>query len=99
MKNPNNTGFFEEKPGVKSSERLKSFLMLLFFCGFVWGYLIYKGKDITTEFNFLAGLILIAAFTPTTLKKIAEIRSGIAPSPKTTVQESSSETSKTVTEQ
>lgn len=97
MKNQNNTGFFEERPGVKSSERLKSILTLGFFFAFVWGYLIWKDNEISTEFNFLAGLILVAAFTPTTLKKIAEIRSGIAP--KTTVQESSSETtSKTTTE-
>lgn len=70
------TGFLEEKPGVKSSERLKSILTLIFFFVFVWGYLIYKDKEITTEFNFLAGLILVAAFTPTAIKKIVEIRTG-----------------------
>jgi hypothetical protein len=64
-------GFFEESEGVKSSARLKSFLVLLFTMGFdvLW----VMDNDITGNFLILNGLLLVAAFAPQYLHKLAEL--------------------------
>jgi hypothetical protein len=64
-------GFFEEDVNVKSSTRLNSFLLLLFFIGFniMWLY----GKN-SFEGNFLLfnALVLVGVFAPKYLHKIVE---------------------------
>ena len=64
-------GFFEEAPGVKSSTRLYSGVMLLFFIA--WNMMwISKGKEITDSFIILDLIFLLAIFAPKYLQKIAE---------------------------
>ena len=70
-------GFLEEKPGVKSSERLKSVLLVVSTIAFVFCWVIYKGNEPSTEFTFLVLVLLLAGVTPSGLRKIAEIRAGI----------------------
>lgn len=66
-------GFFEESEGVKSSTRLNSFLLLMFFMGFnflwVWGK-----NPIDGNFIFFNSLLLIGIFTPKYLHKLAEMK-------------------------
>lgn len=65
------TGFFEESPGVRSSTRLNSFLLLLFFCAF--NLLWIRGKtDMTNNIILFDLLALVAIFVPKYLHKIAE---------------------------
>ena len=64
-------GFFEEKEGVKSSTRLNSFILLLFFIAFnlMW---INGGNDLTGNLLLLDALVLVGVFTPKYLHKLAE---------------------------
>lgn len=78
-------GFFEEKPGVKSSERLKSFLIVLATLAFIYCFVIWLKKDPTTEFNFLVLIMFMAGVAPTGLRKIAEIRAGVLPKNESTI--------------
>ena len=65
------TGFFEESPEVKSSTRLNSFLLLLFFI--VFNLLWINGEnDITGNMLLFNALVLIGVFTPKYLHKIVE---------------------------
>lgn len=85
-------GFLESGPGIKSSERLKSLVIVLATLAFIFGYCIWLQKEPTTEFNFLVLIMLMAGVTPTGLKKIAEIRAGKMPSKeKVVVEKTSSE--------
>lgn len=72
------TGFFEEKPGVKSSTRLNSFILLLAFIGFnaMW---LYGGNDLTGNLLLLDALLLVGVFTPKYLHKLAESKIGAIP--------------------
>lgn len=67
------TGFFEEKPGVKSSTRLNSFILLFAFIGFntMW---IYGGNDLTGNLLLFDLLLLVGIFAPKYLHKIAEAK-------------------------
>jgi len=70
-------GFFEETEGVKSSTRLYSFGLLLFFVAFnvMW---LYLGAILPSE-NFmliLDFLLIIGIFTPKYLHKLAEMKFG-----------------------
>ncbi len=65
------TGFFEESPGVKSSTRLNSFLLLWFLMGFNIMWLLAE-NGIDGNFLMFNGLFLIGVFTPKYLHKIAE---------------------------
>jgi len=67
------TGFFEEKPGVKSSTRLNSFLLLLFTMAFnmLW---INGGNDLTGNLLIFDTLLLVGIFAPKYLHKIAELK-------------------------
>ncbi len=69
-------GFLEEKPGVKSSTRLFSLLLLCF--TFYFDYiLIGKGTfDISAEFIGFNIIMLIGVFAPKYLQKIAEMKLG-----------------------
>jgi hypothetical protein len=67
-------GFFEEAEGVRSSTRLFSFLTLLFAFIFSWYYLIVDIKPIDTMFLTMLSLLLLAAFAPKHLQKIAELK-------------------------
>ena len=66
-------GFFEEEEGVKSSTRLQSFLLLLFFMAFnlLWQN---GGNDITGNLLILDMILLIGVFTPKYLHKLAELK-------------------------
>lgn len=69
---PGKVGYFEEQPGVRSSTRLFSFMLLIFAMVFNIIYVI-KGKEITWPFVFLNLVFFIAVFTPKYLHKIAEL--------------------------
>lgn len=68
------TGFFEELPGVKSSTRLFSFLLLLF--TFAFDLLLAASPEFKIEGFFIAFnfVLLIAVFAPKYLHKIAELK-------------------------
>lgn len=67
------TGFLEAAPGVKSSARLFSFLLLLFF--FVINSLyIGLGGDITVEWITFDFMLLVGVFAPRQLHKMQEVR-------------------------
>jgi hypothetical protein len=67
------TGFFEEKPGVRSSTRLMSFLLLLFFMAFnlLW---INGQNDLTGNLLLFDVFLLVGIFTPKFLHKLAEAK-------------------------
>ena len=64
--------FFEEAEGVKSSTRLNSFLLLIFFMAFniMW---IYGENDISGNLIMLHSLMLVGIFAPKYLHKLAEV--------------------------
>ena len=72
----NITGFFEEAPGVKSSTRLFSFLVMLFL--FAFNILLSISEGFSIDYNFILFnfIILIAIFTPKYLHKLAERKAG-----------------------
>jgi len=67
------TGFFEESAGVKSSTRLNSFLLLLFFMAFnlMW---IHGENDLTGNLLLFDVFVLVGVFTPKYLHKLAEMK-------------------------
>ena len=67
------TGFFEEKPGVKSSTRLYSFLLLLFFMVFNF-YALNMEQGMTLDLQMFDFILLIAIFAPKYLHKVAELK-------------------------
>lgn len=74
--NNKNTGFFEEAPGHKSSMRLFSFILLLFFCSFSFYYISSKGCELSADFIAFAMVQLVAVFAPKYLQKVAEMKLG-----------------------
>lgn len=69
--------FFEEGNGRKSSTRLYSFIMLLFFLVFNFFYVKNVG-EITMAFVSLDFVLLIAIFAPKYLHKVMEVRYGVS---------------------
>jgi len=69
-------GFFEESEGVKSSTRLQSFLLLIFYFILTLFWL-YSKNPISGDFIFYSFMILLAIFTPKYLHKLAELKSGL----------------------
>jgi hypothetical protein len=68
------TGFFEESPGVRSSTRIQSFILLLYVMAFDT-MIIYRDNFIVTYWFALLNLIfLVAVFTPKYLHKIVEAK-------------------------
>ena len=65
------TGFFEEAPGQKSSTRLNSFILLLFFC-VVNSFWIYGNNALDGNLLLLDMLLLVGIFTPKFLHKLVE---------------------------
>jgi len=67
------TGFFEESPGIKSSTRLNSFILLFAFIGFnaMW---LYGGNDLTGNLLILDMLLLVGVFAPKYMHKIVEMK-------------------------
>ena len=66
-------GFFEEKQGVKSSTRLNSFILLIFYCIFTT-YWAFSNNKIDSNYIIFSFIILIAVFAPKYLHKLAEIK-------------------------
>ena len=69
------TGFFEEAPGVKSSTRLNSFILLMFFCAInlLW---INGGNTIDGNLLIFNLILLVGVFAPKYLHKIVEMKIG-----------------------
>ena len=68
----NKTGFLEEAPGIKSSIRLMSFIVLLYTLAFIWGHVIINHQPIDANFIALVTLMFTAAFVPKVLQKGSE---------------------------
>jgi hypothetical protein len=68
------TGFFEEAPGVKSSSRLSSFILLFFLMAF--DIMLSRLEGFVIDYNFIGFnfLLLIAIFAPRYLHKLAELK-------------------------
>lgn len=67
-------GFFEEAPGHKSSMRLFSAVLLLFFCGFNFYYIRHHVlSDVLVVFDLV---LLVGIYAPKYLQKVAEMRFG-----------------------
>ena len=66
------TGFFEESLGVKSSTRLFSFLLLVFFMVFNLLWLSTTNNGIDGNYLLFNILMLIGIFVPKYLHKLAE---------------------------
>lgn len=69
------TGFFEEKPGYKSSTRLNSFLLLIFFMVFNLYYVMSNSCDLDADIIMFDVIMLTGVFAPKYLHKVAEIKS------------------------
>jgi hypothetical protein len=76
------TGFFEEAPGVKSSTRLNSFILLFFLMGFDIALALTTGFIIDYNFILFNIVMLTGAFTPKYLSKIAELKFSATPEKK-----------------
>ena len=72
----NSVGFLEEKPGIKSSTRLKSFILLAALIFLDWLIMRRSGFEITTAFTSFNFVLLLGIFTPQYLHKIIELKSG-----------------------
>lgn len=74
--NDQKIGFFEEEPGVKSSTRLNSFILLCFFMIFnlLW---VYGGNVIDGNILMLDLVLLVGIFTPKYLHKVVESKTEI----------------------
>lgn len=69
-------GFLEESEGQKSSMRLFSFILLMFFCVFNIFYVTQRECEIDFNFIFYNTVILIGVFAPKYLQKLAELKLG-----------------------
>ena len=78
-KDPKAVGFLEEAPGIKSSTRLKTFFVMLFW--FYWDYLVAPDKAFmqTTMFMAINLMFAVAVFAPQYLQKMAEMKFGNVP--------------------
>jgi hypothetical protein len=77
-------GFLEERPGVKSSMRLFSFILLCFFVYFNLFYI--QHHDINETLCWFDGVILVGVFAPKTLQKLLELKMGNMVTTETTQQ-------------
>ncbi len=68
------TGFLEEAPGVKSSIRLNSLILLFFFMGFNTLMALSDAFVIDSMFVTYNFVLLIAIFVPKYLQKFAEVK-------------------------
>ena len=70
------TGYFEETPGVKSSSRLSSFLLLFFLMAF--DLMLARSEGFVIDYNFVLFnfILLIGVFAPRYLHKLAELKFG-----------------------
>jgi hypothetical protein len=66
----NKIGFFEEQPEQKSSTRLYSFFLLLFFMAFN-AMALRSGQTVDLAFNFM---LLLGVFAPKYLHKVQEVK-------------------------
>ena len=68
------TGYFEERPGVKSSTRVNSLILLMFMM--IFDVLLALTPAFVLGYNFVLFnlVLLIAVFTPKYLQKILESR-------------------------
>lgn len=73
---PQKIGFLEEAPGHKSSTRLFSLFMVIFFFLFNFIYLAQSSCELSYEFIFYNFVLLIGIFAPKYLSKLAEIKLG-----------------------
>ena len=64
------TGFLETKPGYKSSTRLNTLIILIFWIVISIYQVVFKGEFSGFEYHIL---ILTAAFAPKTISKFAEM--------------------------
>lgn len=69
-------GFLEEAPNQKSSMRLFSLILLIFFCLFNGLYALQKDCAIDFNFIFYNTIILTGVFAPKYFQKIAELKLG-----------------------
>lgn len=67
-------GFLEERPGVKSSTRLYSLLLLIFLFIFDIGLVISNDGCLDYNFVFFNFVGLLGVFAPKALHKIAEMK-------------------------
>lgn len=67
-------GFFEEVPGVKSSTRVQSFILMWFLM--IWDTLLLYSSGFVLNYYFVLFnlIMLVAIFTPKYLHKLAEVR-------------------------
>ena len=67
-------GYFEERPGVKSSTRVNSFILLLFMMGF--DILLALTAPFVLSYNFVLFnlVLLMGVFAPKYLQKVLESR-------------------------
>lgn len=65
------TGFLETKPGYKSSTRLNTLIILIFWITISTYQVVFAGGFANFEFHIL---ILTAAFAPKTITKFAEMQ-------------------------
>lgn len=72
----NKIGFFEEAPGHKSSMRMFSFLLLMFFIVFNIVYVTKTTCQLDFNFIFYMTIVLIGVFAPKYLQKLAELKLG-----------------------
>ena len=70
----NKVGFFEEKPGVKSSTRLNSFILLFFLMAFDVSLAFTTGFIIDYNFTLFNLMLLLGVFAPKYLHKLAELK-------------------------
>ena len=66
------TGFFESKPGIKSSMRLQMFLTMLF-TFVVVGYQVVVNENHIPDFLTMITL-LTASFTPKLIQNVSELK-------------------------
>ena len=68
------TGFFEESPGVKSSQRLMCFILLIGLLGFdaLWVLSVELRAGMLLEFGTFNLMVLVGVFTPKYLHKLIE---------------------------
>jgi hypothetical protein len=68
------TGYFEERPGVKSSTRVNSFILLLFMMAFDILLALTPGFILGYNFVLFNLVLLIGVFAPKYLQKLVETK-------------------------